>query len=210
MADIDITCASCSEITTVSEFVDPDLVTCKSCGNKLVKPESATKEQNLQRTQIKFHEEEDTVVPEEGQDGEGLWPGTKELKKDQTKAHVVHHLYAWVVFFVLGSIMAYLRYGGGLSDELIKDAVPYSAIMLLAFHLIVILKAFEDSVYQGILSLLIPMYTLYYMVCVSDAVYLRAILGAGMIGIAQDGFFVLQTEFFTICESVRTWIGSGG
>jgi hypothetical protein len=210
MADIDITCSHCSEITTVSEFVDPDAVTCKSCGEKLTKPKTVEKEQTLQRTQVKFHEEENIVIPEDGQDGEGFWPGTKALKKSQTKAHVVHHLYAWAVFLVLGGSIAFLRYGGGLSEAHIEAAVPFAAIMLIGFHLIVILKAFEDSVYQGILCLLIPMYSVYYMACVSDAVYLRAILGAGLIGTAQDGIFVLQTEFFTLCEAVRNWIGSGG
>lgn len=210
MADIDITCSHCAEITTVSEFVDAQAVTCRSCGEKLTKPKTVEKEKTLQRTQVSYQEEENIAIPEDGQDGEGLWPGTKELKKSQTKAHVVHHLYAWVVFVVFGGAMAYLRYGGGLSEEQIETAVPYAAITLLGLHLIVILKAFEDSVYQGILCLLIPMYSLYYMTCVSDAVYLKAVLGSAMVGVAQDGIFVLQTEFFTVCEAVRNWIGSGG
>jgi hypothetical protein len=75
---------------------------------------------------------------------------------------------------------------------------------------LIILKAFEDQVFQGILCLLVPLYSLYYAFGVMDSLYVRALIAAVLIGIGQDAAEVSQLKAFDAIEFVRRWIAKGG
>lgn len=214
MADLELTCLECGKTLSVSEFVDDRALVCRSCGARLERPAggSAQKPKAQRKLSATGRPREDAAEAEQEEKAEAdrVWTGKKELSKKDMKARVVHHRYALALFIVLGGLMAYLRYGGGLPPDMLAREREYAMYGLLGLHVAIILKAFEDNVFQGILCLLIPFYSVYYIAAESDSLYLKAIIGAVAIGIGQDGAAALQVEFFEMCKSVNDWIGSGG
>lgn len=213
MADLQLTCTRCFTVTTVSEFVDDSALVCRSCGATLARPartEGSTKKKH------KVSAERPAGVGGDQQSGytEGnpaeLWPGGSRSPKPRKKARVVHHWYALALFVVFGGTMAVLRYGNVLDAGRMDVLHTFAAPAAIVLHLLIVLKAFEDQVFQGILCLLVPFYSLYYLFAVSDAVYIRALVGGILVGIAQDAAEVIQVEFFRVCEYVRAWIARGG
>jgi hypothetical protein len=212
MADITITCAACGKVNAFSEFVSSEAFKCRGCGGPLSRPAGVD---GGERAKTKFSPmgiDLDTQARAEAdsQEARDPRPEQKNVSGRHTKAVVRHHWYAWALFFFLGAIAAYLRYGGGLSKVHLGLLAEYAIFGAFALHILIILKAFEDSVFQGILCLLIPLYTVYYIFSVSDAIYLRAVAGAVLIGIGQDAAVVLQDRFLQAVTFVHRWIESGG
>jgi hypothetical protein len=212
MPDLTITCPDCGKVLTISEFVDESGLKCRGCGRALSRPEPVALKPKP-RLSVATPSRDDQVEDEEQPSelsSSGLWPGTRKLTAADTRARVVHHRYAWALFVVLGGLLAYGRYGGGFGPSQMAMQHELSLIGLGVLHLLVILKAFEDSVFQGILCLLVPFYTLYYIFFVTDAVYLRALIGAMLICIGQDGAVQLQQGLMRFSDMVQSWIASGG
>jgi hypothetical protein len=213
MPDIDLACSDCGTTTTVSEFVGDEALVCRTCGAKLARPEGRTVERPKPRLSHRTYEDtEETKTGAAGMaiEAKGVWPGGKDIPRQHRKAAVTHHWYAWVLFLALGALMGYARYGGAIDAGGLAAIHKYAVYVALALHVIIILKAFEDTVFQGILCLLVPFYTLYYILNVCDAVYLRAVVAAILVGVGQDAADVLQHRLFAITEFVRGWIASGG
>lgn len=116
----------------------------------------------------------------------------------------------WLVFLVLGGALGFARYGGMLSSHYLSYSVKYGAFVVLGMHIILVLHAFKESVFQGILSLLVPLYSFYFLFVISDAFYLRAVFAGILVGIGQDSAFVWQDWIMTIIRTVTSWIQSGG
>lgn len=213
MADLKIVCPDCDKTLTISEFVDDSALTCRECGTKLTRPARNKEEKpkpKLSATVLDGERETEEEGDEQPRKTNALFPGKKALSKAEMKAQVRHHPYALILFIVLGVVMGYLRYGDILPARIMAREQAYAMYGLLLLHGCVVLKAFEDTVFQGILCLLVPFYSVYYIAAVSDSVYLRALIGAVAIGIGQDGAEDLQSHLFQVCKTVNEWIGSGG
>jgi hypothetical protein len=217
MADVEIRCPHCLETIKVSEFADFNQLKCRSCNRSLEGVEqvpqlAATRKakRTISPVVLPEHEEDDPDTAEL-LSGQILWREREEkLGKPVKKEHVVRYYYAWLVFFVIAAIMVYLRYWGGLPPEYLEYEEKYAGWVLVGLNLIVTIIAFEDSVYQGILCLLIPGYSLYYLFLVSDAPFVKAIVAGILVGVGQDGGFIIQREIGKIAVLVRAWIASGG
>lgn len=117
---------------------------------------------------------------------------------------------SWIVFVVIGGAMGYLRYGNYLPPDQMVLFAKYGPWIMIAIHAIVTLMAFSDTVFQGILCLLVPGYSYYYLFFVSDTFMIRAIVGGLLVGIAQDSMVVFQREANEIISKVNDWIAAGG
>ena len=117
---------------------------------------------------------------------------------------------AWLLFLVLAGAMGYLRYSKYLQPqhvEMMKTYGPYAVILL---HIAITLTAFQDTVFQGILCIIIPGYSLYYLFLVSDVFYLRAV-GAGLLaGVGIDSAIFFQVHAQDLIARGNAWIASGG
>lgn len=117
---------------------------------------------------------------------------------------------AWLVFLAVGAAMWFARYGSYLRPEQVGMIKTYGPYVVILLHIIIILTAFQDTVFQGILCIIIPFYSFYYLFLVSDAFYLRA-LGAGLlIGIGVDSALFFQTVANQAIDKANAWIASGG
>ncbi len=149
----------------------------------------------------------------QGQDGPlELRPKIKDNKK-----HTSHALIAGIVFIILGGIMGYMRYGWVFPEnmktivlEFRMLSAEYSWIIYLAFHAMIVLKALTENIMQGILCLLVPGYSLFYIFIISDDFYLRAVLAGLLAGVGQDAFLHLNEYAMNIAKSVHHFIASGG
>lgn len=211
MADVQLTCTRCFTVTKVSEFVDDSALVCRSCGAKLIRPEREDARARKPRVAAERPAVETCGEAgyKEGNPAE-MWPGGRNAPKPTKKTRVMHHWYALAIFVVFGGLMGYLRYGGGLDGARLDVLHTYAAPGVLVLHLLIILKAFEDQVFQGILCVLVPFYSFYYLFVLCDSVYIRALVGGLLVGIGQDAAEVTQVEFFRVCEFVRAWISRGG
>ncbi len=236
MADINITCQKCSTETTISEFVDDSNLKCHSCGATLEKPggliQDATKDRpdapmaptpSKSKLRVARRKKEPAITKEESQaslqdivedaEGDSDLTGDKLNLRPEVKANksgMNHAIFAGLLFLVLGAGTGYLRYGGVLPDNILELSVLYSWIVFLAFHVMITLKAMTDNMMQGILCLLIPGYSLFYLFAISDNFYLRAAVAGILIGIGQDAALELKVRAGVITQAASKFISTGG
>jgi hypothetical protein len=117
---------------------------------------------------------------------------------------------SWLLFIALGGLMGAIRYGGILSAEALPMLQVYGPFVIIAFHVLIILKAFRDNVFSGILCLLIPLYSFYYLFMNSDDFYLRAVVGGMLIGLGQDSAIYFNDLMIKVADIVQQWIQTGG
>ncbi len=129
-----------------------------------------------------------------------------------------HTLLAFLLFALIGAATGYLRYGSemnlpgsqNLPAKLITDLMQYAWGGILLLNVIVVLKALSDNMFQGILCLLIPGWTVVYLLFISDNFYLRAVFFGCLVGIAQDGSLQLYEIAANAMSAVTNFINSGG
>jgi hypothetical protein len=240
MPDIDLTCPDCSTVTTLSVFVDESKLVCRKCKKQLQKPgalaaaaaAAAAKNEHAEftppaptRSALRLAKRKrDYIEPAvdavsvmetirakqphnaEDQDLE-LRPQVEE-----NRSRVNHALIATLIFVALGGGMGYLRYGGGgvLPPNILEMSIEYSWIVFLVFHAFVVLKAMTDNMLQGILCLLVPGYSLFYLFTISDNFYLRAVLAGLLVGIGQDTAAQLSAHAAVLSGIVKGFIAGGG
>jgi len=234
VADIEITCPNCATVTTISEFVDDAKLQCRSCGAHLEKPGALAQAAKCEGTPVSpppptqsglrlaKRQREYTAPPtDEGDNALKAIveaPATQgqtvplELRpeiKDDTR-RINHAAIAAALFVVLGGAMGYLRYGNILPEDILALTVEYSWIAFVAFHAMIVLKAMTDNIMQGILCLLVPGYSLFYIFTISDDFYLRAALAGLLVGIGQDTSIKLTAYASTITQIVNGFIAEGG
>ena len=81
---------------------------------------------------------------------------------------------------------------------------------LLACHVTIVISAFSDETFQGMLCLLIPGYSLYYIFVISDEYFLRAITAALAMAFGLDAWQYLSAFSMNVFDSVNRWMQAGG
>ena len=210
MADIDIQCPECKSITSVSEFASEASVKCGSCGHKLEQPDNVN--QYDRKPKIGLKRKRDTSTGEAGESAPGFLQTMKppERRKAKSEWRASQHIVAWLLFILIGCAAGFARYGNYVDKDILGVVAQYAPLVVIAFHVLTVLKAFQDSVFQGILCLLVPFYSLFYLFVMSDDFYLRGVFAGLLVGIAQDSYFFFQAQASNIYNSVTAWIASGG
>lgn len=213
MPDIEVTCTVCGKKLKVSEVANFDLIKCPSCGSKLQKPAEPVFIQNVKqqrrfipRTSLPV---EDIPTEIKNSQTEIIWGRIEQSRiESKTKRKLPWSkqvIFSWILFFVIGIVMGYLRYGSSFAHNLKWFGKEYGWIILIAFWILIILKAFRDSVFAGICSLF-PPYALYYLFFYCDDFYLRAVVAGTIIGIGQDSFFTIWKWSRMTIQAIHRWI----
>lgn len=221
MPDISVTCPKCETVTTVSEFVDASAIACGSCGEKLAKPviPSTKPAPTMRRLKMKGVESDEDRLAKEDRVSQAQL--RRQADDDAAairvagdkKFHIGQGVLTWAVFLVVGGLMGAIKYGGilqpdyGLVEGMLAD---YGWIIIVAFYLLILLSAFRDTMFQGMLCLLIPPYTFYYLFMVSDDFYMRAVFGGLLVGIGEDAARVFGQQLTLLYAIVDQWILTGG
>lgn len=217
MADIELKCVNCDTVVRISEFADVEAVVCKKCGGKLQKPgKAAVPSANKPRPTIR------ATKPEEVNQGPVVenaeeWRFHKTIKQSKAKAAesdkqplITHHVLSWVLFVILGTAMGFMRYGNVLSAGDFATMQQNGVYVLIAFYILIILRAFKDTIFQGILCVLIPGYGFFYLFFVSDDFYGRAVVMALLIGLGQDAALIAKGWALEFYMKANDFISSGG
>ncbi len=216
MADIDLTCESCSTVVTVSEFADPSLLKCPKCGAKLEKKTDTVSAAPKPRPTVAFRPTlTGQPAADEKMEPAREWRFHTHMRKKQEKdtggprLHV-HTALSWLLFIVLGAALGYCRYGRILPPHYLANLKMYAPAVMGVAYLWITLSSFKYSVYQGILSVLIPFYPFFYLFTVSDNFYFRAIVGALLVGFGYDAALFVNKWAGIIYYEISQWIQRGG
>lgn len=214
MADIDVRCSQCDANIRVSEFADVSKMSCLHCGGTLVKPQGLISHNSKPTVRLAAHKYE---APEK-KATETHWTfnetinRSKQLKEEteKKKVHVSHHFLSWLLFIILGGAMYAVRYMYMLPPAQFVLLQQYSMHILLAIYVMITIRAYSDTIYQGILCTIIPCYPFYYIFGVSNNFYLRALVGAALIAIGQDGGQDLASLAKEWAKDVDHFFATGG
>lgn len=204
MTDINIKCTNCGTTTSVSEFIDKDSATCKSCKEKLEIPKNKNEVKTINKLRLKKKE-----LPKEGNaetEVNPLFTPPKPIKpkKDFT---IGQHVIAWALFLGLGTLMFFMRYRGFLLNDTQREImITYAPLVTIAFHILIVLKAFSDNVLHGVLALFVPGYSFIYLLFISDDFYARATFAALMIGMGEDSWIYISGYVNDIYNTITNWL----
>lgn len=211
MADIQVTCGSCGNIVTVSEFADPGTVTCAQCGQKLQGSESPIlkpPDPTAQGTRPKLKRREAAAPVQAASAEPQQWDMLESMKKEMPPppgVSMVHTIGSWATFVLVAA-------AAGCTNYVVLPGLlnPYAHWIVLIFVVTILLKAFKDSMFQGMLCLLVPGYAFYYLFLVCDDFYLRAIIGGLLAGVGEEAYYYYSDLAVRVFVGVTKWIQSGG
>ena len=211
MADIDLQCPECGKTMRFSEFANEKAFVCRGCGVKLEKPSSTAGKIDSAASGLPSTADDKSEADGADEQIPNVWQLRRQsASRRSTRAKVSHSVFAWILFAVIAGFAGFMRYSNGLSEQHLELIRNYGWLFVIGCHVIIVLIAFEESVFQGILSLLVPLYSFYYFFLVCDHFYARAILGGILVGIGQDSMEVLIEKAYQAYQAVSAWIASGG
>lgn len=227
MPDIDIQCLSCGNEISVSDIVDISKLKCRACGGEFLRSDGAAapigpspeqKRRSLMKKVQRTEPREPAPKQEQPKDETHnlAWEklnnpeGQKEVQKESSKLYSALTWKAWVLFLVIAAISGGLRYSGIIPSYILAQAVLYEALIVVVIQVFILLKAFQDSVFQGVMCVLLPPYAFYYLFAESDDFNLRAVTAGLLVGLGQDAGLIFFEWSQTIIQSVNDWIASGG
>ncbi len=122
------------------------------------------------------------------------WSQVSDAKNEvanRHEKHFNHTMASAVIFVILAGVSGGLRYGNFVPSivDLISVYGPWAVI---AMHVTIILKAFKDNLFSGVLCLLVPGYSFYYLFFSGDDFYTRAVFGGILVGIGYDSGLVIN------------------
>jgi hypothetical protein len=227
MADVEVKCEECGAPVVLSEYAAMETISCRACGAPLrtrtSAPTDSVRERLKLRPQPPPPAQPPAAPPAKGKakgaskappPEEEIWRleryiGESRARiKDKPKSAGL--LLSWLCFMLLAAGMAYARYFGAVTPGLVDAIKTYGPYVTLAIHAIIMLTAFKDSVFQGILCLLIPGYSFIYLFTVSDNFWMRAICGGLLVGVAYDSALYYRDVAATVYNAVTRYIASGG
>ncbi len=227
MADLIITCPTCGSTIPVSEFVDADRLFCMKCKTKIQVPERITEPSAMtQRLKLSVEKPPEPTrrhepTPKDGKKKKSLLKSPeqndvrqylpkakKKLQKRQATLFEAKVL-PWLLFIVLSLILSWLRYWpGALQGDILSALISGGVWVLLFLHITVVCYAFGDDSFYGILCLIIPGYSLYYLFIQADQMILRSTMAALMIAFGWDAVLAVQQLWAEVYATVSLWIAT--
>lgn len=212
MADIRLKCVNCGKEVAVSEFAKTDNLRC-TCGGKLQRPvEAQATVAKPKHGGLSLKSDEQLATENVAVQDPEEWRFTRQTKKDGKiqQQRNTPLIISWLLFLGLGGALGYARY--------VPNSMPASYLIFLkdygiaafaVLYVTIILRAFRDTVFQGLLCL-IPLYPFYYIILICDDFYLRAIVAGTMVGVGWDSLMVINREAQIWITWVQAWIAHGG
>lgn len=212
MADILLVCPHCAKTTAVSEYAAGPTIPCPGCGAAIPLPEN----QKRSRLTLRKIDPAAATVPHVPPTRPG-GPSVEDrkhsafLKRDlrRVQRDKWFHRLSWLVFLALAAVLFYLRFQGGYARWTTLDEFKFYGLLSIgALYLIIIICALKDNMFDGLLSLAVPLYPFYYIFAVSGAVFLRAVTAALLLVFGKDLLGRLQTWVTMLFDIINNWIRS--
>lgn len=227
MADIIITCQNCGNTIPVSEYVDANLLTCMKCKARVPVPErTAAPAAPVQKLKLAVEKPPDTppppvnpprdargknnkTKPAQPNDVRQYLPKAQQTLKKRRASNFEAKVLPWLVFVILSVVLCWLRYWPGALPANTHSTLITAGIWALVFiHVTIVCYAFGDDSFYGILCLIIPGYSLYYLYIQADQMILRSVMAALMIAFGWDTVLAGQQLWKEIYTTVSIWIAT--
>jgi hypothetical protein len=213
MPDIDIACPECKKHFRVSEFITSETITCPNCDAQVpLAAPGEKREPSKPKKKLVLKEIVDLTPEERGEPPAEEWTFSEQMessKRETPKPKLTHHIASWSIFLVLGGLMGGLKYGNIVETDL-STFWKFSPYIVIAFNVLVVIKALKDDIFQGLLCLLVPFYWIYYLFSVSDDFYMRSVCAGLLVGVAEDSFYFFNDLWMHVYTQVTEWILAGG
>lgn len=227
MADIVVTCGQCGNNIPISEHVTAEVITCMKCKAQVpiparepalpaamsklklsvAKPPEPPAETPAQPP-AKFDKKKARAEGKKNVQQYLPQAGKKRIRARKVSTFEVKVL-PWILFLVMLLVLGWMRYiPGALAPDILPLFIKGGIWALLLLHFSVICLAFADDAFCGILCIIIPGYSIYYMFIQADQMLLRGLVAALMIVFGWD--FALWaggvwTDFY---NAASTWIAT--
>lgn len=136
---------------------------------------------------------------------------TRDTHRGQANALTANPLRVWLsalIFLALAGGGVYIRFYGGWPLMPLETLQWYGMLAVAAAYLFTIGLALRDNMFDGLLSIVIPLYPFYYLFFSSGAVFARALVGALLVVFGYDTLLYLQGWAAGVVETVNRWISS--
>ena len=100
---------------------------------------------------------------------------------------------AFLLFLVVGGLTWALRYDN--LWHIRYEMETYGPYVILVCHLIVVAFAFKEELFAGLLCLLLPGYSLYYMVARGGHAFFTALVCGLLVGLGEDTWEILKSSW---------------
>jgi hypothetical protein len=207
MADINVTCAKCGHGQKVSEFVAQGAVSCTECGETLEIPtvdfRSGLKVRAADGPDRPYLTSAAGPARKKRRRSEELVPegGTLEdVYRTREKPKGMKAFASWVVFFVVAAFLVWMQMLVRDNPSMLTTYNWVRGIIGGLVYLLVIVVAFEDHLWQGLLALVIPPYCLYYALIRLDAYFLRNIFLAVVVAFVAELRFIPDHALITYTQ----------
>lgn len=217
MADVTITCGQCGNSITVSEFVTAESLTCVKCKSKvLIPPRRDTQSEGAPKLRIAPREPapEPAMRPTDAghavsHDVQQYLPKALGRIRQRKISRFQVSTLPWLLFIVLAAVLCGLRYWPqALAPETLETTIQTGVWGLLFLHISVSCYAFTDEAFYGVLCLIIPGYSIYYLFAQSDKLVLRAVAGSLLIAFGWDAVLASQQLWAEVYTTVSVWIAT--
>ena len=222
MSDISVQCPKCGNQFSVSEYADQEKLICAKCGAAVVPPRNELTEESaapkLRLCSVKPAQPAEQIPTAEmtiTQDW--MRRRQKNARRDSMRHHIsllsrINGLpwLNWVIFIILAGAGIYFRFLTDLPAEVQTGMRFWGSAALLACHVMIMISAYSDDMFQGMLCLLIPGYSLYYLFSISEEYFLRAITAALAIAFGLDAWQYLSVFGTDVFAGINRWIQSDG
>ena len=125
---------------------------------------------------------------------------------NRIKANTLRVWLSTLVFLALAGGLAYIRFYGGWLGVPLETLKLYGMLAIAAAYLFIIGLALRDNMFDGLLSIVIPLYPFYYLFFSSSVVFMRALVGALLVAFGYDTLLYLQGWAVGVLDSVNHWI----
>ena len=202
VADIVLRCIACGRENKVSEYASSETLICTACHHALETPEQAQRSTKLQMRKI----ENDTLT--------GVAKDTTEEKKrvesakssaavlgDVHKARTVvkrpHIFWSYLTFLLVCGILVGFQYFLKQRPDL-TATYEWTRIVFGAIGaLLLLIVAFEDNVFQGLLCLFVWPYAIYYAAVRLEIYWIQGIFMGVIVALGCELYFMPQQAVLT-------------
>jgi len=218
MADIQFKCPACGRLQTVAEFVEEPVMACPACGQAMIPLERQPGILGLKLKRRDPPRPREQAVHTDAPGSADNVPAlpvlmawrSASLARDAHRIQV-HAMRVWLsalVFLVLAGGGAYIRFYGGWPGMPLETLKWYGMLAIAVAYLFIIRLALRDNMFDGLLSIVIPLYPFYYLFFSSSALFTRALVGALLVVFGYDTLLYLQGWADGVSDIVKHWIRS--
>lgn len=131
------------------------------------------------------------------------------IKRDNARRRLqVFCIWAgWLIFVCLGGALVYFRFFAEPPWLTPAEFRNYGMISVGVVYVLAIMAALKNSMFDGLLALVVPLYPFYFLFFSSGSIFLRAVAAALLAGFGFDCANFIQEYAVAGIDKISYWIG---